>query len=174
MTTEPQAWIGCLAAYNAGHLHGRWVDLLDEDDLADDCKKILASSPVDDAEELWVMDHEGLPISGECSPAEALRLGLIVHAFEDKGFGLEIVTFAMDQIRSDGLAELLEYVENNYAGHYEDAESLAYGVCENMGWEAPAWAIHFIDYKAMGESLLVNDYNHVELNSGGIAVFYSQ
>lgn len=173
MTTEPQAWIGCLAAYNSGHLHGEWVDLDCEVALDEACKKILATSPVDDAEELWVMDHEGLPISRECSPAEALRLGLIVHAFEGRGFDLEIVTFAMDQIQSDGLAELLEYVDNNYLGHYEDAESMAYDHCESMGWEAPAWAIHFIDYKAMGEALL-QDYSHFELNSGGIAVFYNQ
>jgi len=71
--TKPAAWIGCLAAYNSGHLHGRWVDLtLGVEAFDDACADILRSSPVHDAEELDVMDYEG--IGTEIGLCEARRL----------------------------------------------------------------------------------------------------
>ncbi|WP_414590041.1 antirestriction protein ArdA [Scytonema sp. PCC 10023] len=51
----PQIYIACLAAYNAGKLHGSWVTVDgDADDLEGEIKKIIATSPEPDAEE-WAI-----------------------------------------------------------------------------------------------------------------------
>lgn len=59
ITTGPRVYVACLAAYNAGHLHGAWIDLTDGVEYFDAaCATILRTSPVPDAEELEVHDHE--------------------------------------------------------------------------------------------------------------------
>jgi len=68
VTDTPRAWVGCLGCYNSGKLIGEWLD------DADAIREYRCPEPVtiyDSHEELWVMDHENLPlIKGECSPVE--------------------------------------------------------------------------------------------------------
>jgi antirestriction protein len=47
MSTEPRIYVACLASYNAGKLHGEWIDCegLDADDIYQEIDKILRSSP---------------------------------------------------------------------------------------------------------------------------------
>src|SRR5699024_12313422 len=67
--TEPRAWVGCLACYNEGDLVGQWYD-------AEDCAEVtpaqLHGHPTDH-EELSVMDHEGIPVTGEMDPMTAAQ-----------------------------------------------------------------------------------------------------
>src|SRR5215472_6844189 len=63
-TTEtPQVWIGCLAAYNEGHLHGKWVDATDVDEMHEAAKQIIKTSPASFAEEYFVADYNDFPRS---------------------------------------------------------------------------------------------------------------
>ena len=42
----PRVWVGCLAAYNAGNLHGEWVDVTEyTDELWAAINKVLRTSP---------------------------------------------------------------------------------------------------------------------------------
>ena len=170
--TEPRAWVGCLAAYNAGTLHGAWLDCDDEYTFGEGCKSILASSPVDDAEELWVMDHEGLPMSGECNPQEALRLGLIVDAVVAVGgYPFEIIEHAIDHVGGSGDLKLVtDYIDEAYQGTYKDRANFACEFHENMGTETPEHLQYYIDWDSMGRDMLMSDFYDVDLRSGGIAV----
>ena len=59
-TVSPSIYVACLAAYNSGVLHGRWIDLTNgEDATATDIREMLATSPVADAEEYAIHDFEG-------------------------------------------------------------------------------------------------------------------
>ena len=168
--TEPRAWVGCLAAYNAGTLHGAWLDCDDEYTFGEGCKSILASSPVDDAEELWVMDHEGLPMSGECNPQEALRLGLVVDAVVNVGgWPFELIEHAIDHVGED-LKSITDYIEENYQGTYKDRSDFAYDFHESIGTEIPEHLQYYIDWDAMGRDMLMCNFYDVDLGSGGIAV----
>lgn len=61
-TVQPQVWIACLAAYNNGRLHGRWVPITgDPDDLHDAIKQVMQSSPIPGAEEWAFHDFEHVP-----------------------------------------------------------------------------------------------------------------
>jgi hypothetical protein len=33
MSTETRIYVACLAAYNAGYLHGEWIDVTDTDSI---------------------------------------------------------------------------------------------------------------------------------------------
>lgn len=63
-TVTPRAWIGCLACYNAGRLTGKWVDLDDTYD-AEEITPEFIHDKATSHEELWVMDSEHVPVSGE-------------------------------------------------------------------------------------------------------------
>lgn len=51
MTTNPEIYVACLASYNSGILHGEWIEVTDEETVRKEIRKILAASPVEDAEE---------------------------------------------------------------------------------------------------------------------------
>lgn len=54
-------YAACLASYNSGILHGRWIDCDDKDahQLQAEVDAMLRASPCPDAEEFAIHDHEG-------------------------------------------------------------------------------------------------------------------
>lgn len=58
MTDTPKIYVACLASYNAGILHGEWIDLDGTEDIKERISEILEASPEEDAEEWAVHDHE--------------------------------------------------------------------------------------------------------------------
>ena len=53
-------YIACLAAYNSGILHGEWIEIEDDiDETWNRIRSVLASSPIEDAEEWAIHDFEG-------------------------------------------------------------------------------------------------------------------
>lgn len=77
-TPTPRAWIGCLNCYNAGRLTGEWFDCedlaaLDDDELLLKVHRNGRLTPF--CEELWGMDGEHMPFTGEFSPASAREVG---------------------------------------------------------------------------------------------------
>ena len=61
----PRIYVACLAAYNAGILHGAWIDAdQPADDMYAAVREILAASPMPGAEEWAIHDYEGFgPLS---------------------------------------------------------------------------------------------------------------
>lgn len=58
-TFEPKIYVACLAAYNNGILHGRWINAdQDTDAIRDDIAEMLKASPIADAEEYAIHDFE--------------------------------------------------------------------------------------------------------------------
>jgi antirestriction protein len=46
-TDTPRIYVACLAAYNNGYLHGRWIDAnCDADNIRADIKSMLSQSPM--------------------------------------------------------------------------------------------------------------------------------
>ena len=58
--TTPRIYVACLAAYNNGRLHGRWIDAdQSTDDIWHEVQAMLAESPEPGAEEWAIHDYEG-------------------------------------------------------------------------------------------------------------------
>ena len=47
--TRPRIYVACLAAYNNGCLHGRWIDATTPDEVMAEVCAMLAASPLPDA-----------------------------------------------------------------------------------------------------------------------------
>ncbi len=59
-SAEPRIYVACLAAYNAGRLHGRWIDANQPpEDIWEEVDAMLAASPEPGAEEWAIHDYEG-------------------------------------------------------------------------------------------------------------------
>lgn len=57
---SPRIYVACLAAYNAGRLHGRWIDASQSvDEIQREVQAMLATSPKPLAEEWAIHDYEG-------------------------------------------------------------------------------------------------------------------
>ena len=72
--TTPRAWIGCLSCYNEGRLVGDWFNA----EIADEVTTYDvhgAHSRADAHDELWVFDHENIPVRGELDPLTAAAWG---------------------------------------------------------------------------------------------------
>ena len=60
-----QIYIACLAAYNSGYLHGKWIDVSsDEEEMKTEAQKVIKTSPVPDAEEWAIHDYDDFPKYG--------------------------------------------------------------------------------------------------------------
>ena len=191
--TAMRAWVGCLACYSEGRLVGEWVDAEDAAESVDDpdwClavhgPAIAAGVPVSDHEEWWVMDHEGLPISGECSPAEATRwadwLSEVVEW--QRGAVLAWVGLGSYATDTDGLPILSDF-DDAYCGEWDSFREYAENVAEECGYlSTPAehahhWAgqavpnplLSYIDWDAWARDLSY-DYHTAPAPGGGVYVF---
>ena len=64
--TTTSIYAACLASYNAGRLHGVWIDATQDVDHTDaDIRVMLSESFEPDAEEWAIHDYENMPPQGE-------------------------------------------------------------------------------------------------------------
>ncbi len=56
----PSIYVACLAAYNSGFLHGKWISAdRTFSAIYDEIQDMLRESPIEDAEEFAIHDYEG-------------------------------------------------------------------------------------------------------------------
>ena len=137
-------YVACLAAYNNGHLHGRWIDVTDEAAISQAVQDMLAASPIEDAEEWAIHDYEGFAgaeVGEYFSFASVVELAAYIT--ERGELGAEVLNYYGGNIE-DAKARFDEY-----AGEYESLEAYAEELTEQSGTEIPESLANYIDYKAM-------------------------
>jgi len=56
----PSIYVACLASYNNGILYGQWIRVDQElSMIQDEIQRLLAESPIEEAEEYALHDYEG-------------------------------------------------------------------------------------------------------------------
>ena len=73
---SPRIYVACLAAYNAGHLHGAWIDVEDKEAIKDAITAMLSASPIAGAEQFAIHDDDGF---GGMNIGEYEPIGRIVE-----------------------------------------------------------------------------------------------
>lgn len=147
----PQIYVADLAAYNAGRLHGRWLDAnQDVGELEDAIAGVLATSPVPGAEEWAIHDYDGFA---------GLRL--------DEHESLQTISRLADGLAAHGpafaaLANWLgteeassENFENYYRGSWPQLEDYAEELLRDLGVydlveQLPGWALPYVQVDAAG------------------------
>lgn len=162
MTTNPEIYVACLAAYNNGILHGEWIEVTDEESIHDEIQKILTASPIENAEEYAIHDYEGFgslrleeyeSISTVCELAELMR--------EHGEVILELYSYHGD------LEFAKKQLENNYYGEHKSELDFAYDLFDDLyAHQVPEHLGFYIDYEAFCRDLFINDFYSIETESG--------
>jgi antirestriction protein len=148
---RPRIYVACLAAYNSGFLHGRWIAATTPDEVQAEVRAMLAESPVPEAEEWAIHDHEGFEdvsvpeyasFESVCDLAAFLsehgRLGAKLH----RHFGGEL--------------EAARAAFEDYAGQYKTAADFAEEVTRETGTQIPASLEYYIDWQALARDMALN------------------
>ena len=168
--TRPRIYVACLAAYNNGCLHGRWIEATTPDEVMSEVRAMLADSPLPDAEEWAIHDHEGFEgahlseyasFETVCDLADFLakhgRLGALVH----RHFGHDL--------------EQAQAAFEDYAGGYRSRAEFAEHLHRDTGTEIPAALEYYIDWSALARDMeLSGDVMVVETGFEDVHVFWTR
>jgi antirestriction protein len=161
-TITPRIYVACLSSYNAGILHGRWIDAtLGEEYVADQVNEMLADSPQPDAEEWAIHDMEALEGIGENETFE--RVCEIADAVVQSGCDSEAF---LSWLAYEDREDLTEF-QDTFVGEYEDAGEFAASHFEGCGGQLEA----YVNWDLVGRDLLVNDYYGIR-SQRGILIFW--
>lgn len=155
-TTTPRIYVACLAAYNAGILHGAWIDCDQGDDhIWQELRDMLARSPEPNAEEWAIHDFEGFgehPLSEWESIADVAR---IAEAICEHGEPfLAALGIACDFEQAESLMQ-------NYYGEYDSDESFTMELLEDTGGlpgDLPSYLV--IDWTATAKAIMMDFHEH--------------
>lgn len=166
---EPKIYVACLAAYNNGRLHGEWIDA-DQDawSIYDDVKKMLAASPVADAEEWAIHDYEGFE-------------GIRIEEYDGFERVAELAAFVIEYGKLG--AEVFSYygslddaqtaLSDQYAGQYESLADFAQEITEETT-TIPQPLRFYVDYERMARDMAISDIIAIETGFEQVHVFWSR
>jgi antirestriction protein len=128
-TNRPRIYVACLAAYNAGKLHGEWIDATqDIEDLRAEIEAMLKASPEPHAEEYALHDFENF---GSLRLSEYENLDHVAEVAQLISLHGELAWLVIDDY--GGLAHLDEAraaIEDRFVGCFEDREEWIHDLLE--------------------------------------------
>jgi len=164
----PKVWIGCLAAYNSGRLHGEWVDIPeDAEDLKEEIKRVLSKSPEPFADEWAFMDYSNVPSDfGENPDLE--KLCDYARLYEEHG---EAITAFIEIFGIDDLFE--DKFDDCFRGTWDSWDSFsdeeADQMLEQYSGKENSFLTQYFDYEKWSRDLSY-DYNSWDIG-GNCYVF---
>ena len=171
----PRIYVACLASYNAGILHGEWIDLDGSEDIGERIGHILRSSPVDDAEEWAVHDHEFCGSLGEYPGVKTLNS--LQQAFSyasSERIEWELFCEFCEHVGYDIGADAVEKFRDSYSGSASSLVNWCYGYLEGTGMleSIPENLRFYFNYEAFAHDMAMSDVFTVE-HGGETHVFYN-
>ena len=156
----PRIYIACLAAYNNGFLHGRWIDATQEENqIYQEINTILADSPIPGAEEWAIHDYEGFEsiiISESEGVASVCQHAQFIQAHG--ALGGAVAGYYGD------LESAEEALENHYHGEWESEVDFANEIFDECYAHNLTDHLKFyIDYEKFSRDLFINDYLSLEV-----------
>lgn len=166
---EPRIYVACLAAYNNGKLHGKWIDATqDADSIQDEINAMLKASPEPNAEEYAIHDFEGFG-SLRLSEYESIEtIAKLAEAIDEHG---ELFAEYYNQSSYTDVETALEDFEDKYRGAYDSKRAYAEYWLEETGNLAtiPEHLQGYFDYDYYARDLFM-DLTAIEYD-GQVHVF---
>ena len=129
---HPRIWVGSLADYNAGRLHGTWLDAaVDTDQLVDGEQRMLASSQEPGAEEWAIFDFDEFGAYRVDEYADLTQVARVARGIKEHGGA-----FAAWAQLHDGEPDMLDNFEDAFLGTYDTAVDWAREVLDDSTLEA--------------------------------------
>lgn len=173
----PRVYVACLAAYNAGYLHGRWLNAAqDADSLTDAVHQVLVDSPIPGAEEYAIHDFDNF---GGYHVGEYDSLAVvsgIARGIAEHGPVFGALADALGA--AEDLAARPELFSDWFIGKAATMHDFAAELCDDFGWEdelakLPASMRPYVhlDYDGLARDLAI-ELTVIE-TADGVAVFDS-
>jgi antirestriction protein len=165
---KPKIYVACLAAYNAGILHGKWIDAAqDADSLHCEVQEILKQSPEPFAEEWAIHDYEGfgdIRIEEYQPLSEISQLALLI---EEHG---EAFAAYAAHVGIESATE--ESFQDAYRGHWDSELAYAQELFDELyAHEIPEHLRFYIDYEAFSRDIFIDGHFSVRSSEFGVFVF---
>jgi antirestriction protein len=148
MSKPIRIYLADLAAYNAGHLHGVWVEATQPlHEIQTQIESMLRASPVPGAEEYAIHDHEGFDgyRPGEYESLQAIHeIACLIEAHPGLAGALLAYFGEVEAVRAA--------IKDNYCGCYPSLADYAQDVTEQTT-DIPAHLAPYIDYQAMARDM---------------------
>lgn len=174
MNDGPRIYVACLASYNAGILHGEWITLDGSADIGEEIKTMLAASPVDDAEEYAVHDHESCGNLSEYAGMDSLNnIAEAYRLTETNTIDWELFCEFCGHLGKDLNPSEISAYEDCYAGSSIDLVSWCQDFLEETGQleSIPENLRFYFDYEAYARDVEINDVFTIDHN-GETHVFW--
>ena len=149
--TEIRIYVACLAAYNNGCLHGRWIDATTPDEIMDAVRAMLAASPEPGAEEWAIHDYEGFEGARLSEYASFETVCALADFIEEHG---ELGGKLLEHF-GDDLAEARAAFED-YAGEFHSAADFVEELHDDTGTQIPESLRYYIDWEALARDMALN------------------
>ena len=168
--SHPRIYAACLAAYNNGILHGAWIDADQEEaDIRAEIDLMLKRSPIPNAEEFAIHDHDGfagVEVSEFATVARVVRLAGFIS---ERG-----VLGAAVLAQFDGdLDEAERALEDGYLGCYPSLADYLQELTEETT-AIPEALRYYIDWEAMArDAALSGGVFTVEIAHDEVHVFHA-
>ena len=165
MDTEPRIYVASLSDYNAGNLHGAWINCnQDSEDIMDEIELMLEDSKVKGAEEWAIHDYENF---GEFNLSEYESIetvselaNLIVEHGEVFADFVSYQGRFTDKSESD--------FEESYVGEYDSELAFATECFDEMYPDQK-----YVDYKSYKRDLFCGDFFSLSAPNYKVYIFRS-
>ncbi|MEU5878151.1 antirestriction protein ArdA [Spirillospora sp. NPDC047279] len=163
-------YVACLAAYNDGELHGRWLDLKDYDsqeELVAAIEDMLAASPVPDAEEFAIHDYESTEFDTAVEIHEyagtdyVWRLEMALRETSDPDAFAAFLSY-----HGNDLTYAMDYFEEAYHGLWSSIEDYALEFFEDVYGD-----VNFPGFRISVDTVAWESEHTVIDARGGVYVF---
>jgi len=156
----PSMYVACLASYNNGILHGRWITAAQPiDAIYDEIHEMLKESPIKGAEEWAFHDFEGF---GDINLSEYEDLETIVTYVD---FITEHGELGQALIADYGIEDAETMISDCYQGCYDSEVYFAWHLFEECySHTMPDNLRFYFDCDAFARDLFVNDYCSVDVD----------
>jgi len=157
---HPKIYVACLAAYNDGYLHGCWIDATqDKTSVYQEIYKMLADSPIPNAEEWAIHDYEDFG-------------SVEMHEYSEVEFACEMAQFIQEYgelgaavigYYGDGIENAKKVLRDHYHGAWGSEFDYATELFDDIyAHEIPKNILFYIDYEKFAYDLFINDYFSLE------------
>ncbi len=163
----PRIYLASLADYNAGRVHGRWIDAnQDAEAIHEVIAALLAESREPVAEEWAILDYENF---AGLSLSEFEDIEQVAHAGHLIAKHGEVFAALLKHLGGVEDAELgKRYIEEGYWGEYDNLEDFAIELIKDCYGDTlkllPDFIRHRIDYEGIAQDMELNgDFFVVEV-----------
>lgn len=186
----PRFYAACLASYNAGTLHGAWIDATnDVDAMQEEINAMLRASPhpnvmveypatgeeVPSAEEYAIHDYDGLPSSlGEHPGLDYIAAYVeLLDAAEDRDIPEDVVAELVEGSDLAGIERAKDTIEDDFQDVFDSLASWAEDFEDQTGGlaEVPERLQPYIDFAAIGRDAELGGDIRAIRSGGSLYVF---